>query len=224
MGISGGRERRFLEPHRRLHRARRRIVGFLPSAGRYGGGRVGDPRFRLVYKVGPGGAPVGGALEEVVLRMGVLVSARPFSGGGAPRASPSSRSRCRCLRSGGVLEICWIPPGPCRRRARRWGCRAERGWLRPWLSVSKTDAGRWWCWRGRVCAVLVQRPRLRRCAADGFCGALLMRCPRAVAGRWVPVFFPDDGGAADGCSALYPLRMYVFTWLLYGVLCTSYSL
>ena len=214
-------ERRFLSSSSSLRRARRRIVGFLPSAGRSGGGREGDPRFRPVHKVEVGGGPAGGALEVEELAAGVLGSARAISGGGVLRGSTAARSFCGSSRTGAVLELVKVQPDPCRRRIRRLELRpGRRRRLRP-ASVSRMAVGRWCCRRGRALAVPVHRHKLRRGAADKLCGLFQQgRRSQAAVRRWTAIFGVDAGEEDDVASS--PVSPTYCTLLSVFVLCTLY--
>ena len=144
-----------------------------------------------------------------------------FSGGRAPWGSSSSRSTCRGSRPGVVLEYFVLPSDPCWRRI--WRLERGAGQARRSLSAStsKTAAARWRSQGGRALAVLVNRHKLRRCAADGLCGGLQQeRCSRGAVRRGTAAFVVDAGGDAAVCSGSAS-PSYVVMYFV-SVLCTLY--
>ena len=181
-----------------------------PSAAPAAGG-WGIPRSRPVHSVGCGRNPAGGVVEVAMVSVARWGSARfPFCGG-APRSSDVARAAfggrgspdlavssgsSSSLPAGGEVDLQAVE---LRWRTRRLELRARRASRLPPALGMKTVAARWWCWSGRVLAVLVHRHKLRRCAADGLCGDLQgRRCPRAVVRRRsaVFVFFAGDVAGA----------------------------
>ena len=171
--------------HRRSTRARRRAVGFPSSAGRFGGGRVGDPRLRLVHSR-VGGVSAGGVQEEVELAAVGLVSARPSP---AMELSGVRRRRARLAPVRSVLAADLAAGNQSRTRAAASaGVGIEGGF-------GKVVFQGW-----RVLAESVHRVKIRRCAADEFCGVFVN--DGGILGAWI----------AGGCrsSSPSPEKLLIF--------------
>ena len=121
-----------------------------PSGGRSGGGRVGDPRFTCVDRVGSCGASADGAVETAESPVSFLVQVRVLSGGGARQSSVAARLRPWHPRIVGSVP-CFDPlPDPAWRfpcwRGIRWSFKAaaaRKG------GVVVADSWRWpWIWSG----------------------------------------------------------------------------
>ena len=148
-----------------------------------------------------------------------------FSGGAVLRSSASSSSTCWSWESGVALELLVSPPDLGWRRIWRPEPRTGRGRrLRP-ASSTMVAAARRWCRRGRVLAVPVHRLRLRRGAADKFCGLLQQgRRPQAAVRRRMATLVVDAGEEGVSVSGselpfvLYSVSVFVLC-TLYVVLC-----
>ena len=191
---------------------------------------MGDPRVTDVDRVGSFGASAGGAVVGLELPVLFLVQVRVLSGGGARWSSVVARLLPWHPRIGGSAPCVDPRPdpvwrSPCWRRIRWMELKAGHArWLFS-ASTVKTVAARWRSWDGRVLAVLVQRHKFRRSAADEPCGDLQQeRYSRCAVRRRTAAFVVDAGVVAVVCSGLvsptYAVLLFVSVLRpLYVVFC-----